>query len=59
MMRGDGDLSDHAARARFAMENRLRLDLRDLGLKAVDTAPRLPDPFARQGRSVADLVGAS
>lgn len=28
------DLSEHAMRARLAMENRLRLDLRDLGHKA-------------------------
>lgn len=32
-------LSGHAMRARFAMENRLRLDLRELGLKGAD-APR-------------------
>jgi hypothetical protein len=34
-------LSGHAMRARFAMENRLRLDLRELGMRGA-SAPRAP-----------------
>jgi hypothetical protein len=37
------ELSGHASRARFAMENRLRLDLRDLGLKGTASGPKGPN----------------
>ena len=44
-----GELSDHAMRSRFAMENRLRLDLRDLGLKGADPkTPTLAEHLARK-----------
>lgn len=35
----DGELSEHALRVRAALENRLRLHLRDLGLKAPPQSP--------------------
>jgi hypothetical protein len=41
------DLSDHAARNKYAWENRLRLDLRDLGLQRVPPkAPTLEEQMA-------------
>jgi hypothetical protein len=44
-----GELSGHAARLRLALENRLRLDLRDLGVKpAAPPAPILADLFPGQ-----------
>jgi hypothetical protein len=48
MMEGDETadavpLSGHAMRARLAMENRLRLDLRELGLRAAAERPKTYD----------------
>ena len=45
------ELSGHALRARLAMENRLRLDLRELGLKGVaERAPSFRDYWTRPRR---------
>lgn len=42
-----GELSPHAMRTRLAMENRLRLDLRELGMKSVaERAPSLREYLA-------------
>jgi hypothetical protein len=53
-----GEISGHAARMRFAMENRLRLDLRDLGLKAVASRePTLAEHLARRAEERASGHG--
>jgi len=45
------ELSGHAMRARLAAENRLRLDLRELGLRpGAATEPRLADLLAEDTR---------
>lgn len=42
-----GEISAHAMRTRLAMENRLRLDLRELGMKSVaERAPSLREYLA-------------
>jgi hypothetical protein len=46
------ELSGHALRARLAMENRLRLDLRELGLRGKDaTGPSLAEYLAQKGEA--------
>jgi hypothetical protein len=49
--RGD-ELSGHAIRGRLAAENRLRLDLRELGMKGVaERQPSLADYLAAKAAS--------
>jgi hypothetical protein len=47
-----GELSGHSMRARLAMENRLRLDLRELGMKPAEVlAPTLAETMAAAKRA--------
>lgn len=49
------ELSGHAARLRLALENRLRLDLRELGLKPVaSAAPSLSEYLAAKAAAKTD-----
>lgn len=52
----EGEISAHAMRTRLAMENRLRLDLRDLGLKRAE--PRLPTAAEYLAQKARDRAGS-
>lgn len=55
-----GEISQHAMRTRLAMENRLRLDLRELGMRAAaPPAQSLADIAAELGRSRAAAQGSA
>lgn len=41
----DGELSEHSMRAKYAMENRLRLDLRELGLRPAEEPTMTLDDY--------------
>jgi hypothetical protein len=58
----EADLSNHDMRMRLAMENRLRLDLRDLGLKgAAPATPSLAEHLARRAaeKAAGEVEGAA
>ena len=52
-----GGLSERDGKSYLAYSNALARTLRALGLKGA-APPPAPDPFARNGRTVADLVAA-
>jgi hypothetical protein len=49
--------TDHDRRCYGALLNAKRLTLREIGLRPAALSPA-PDPFAHQGRTLADLVAA-
>jgi hypothetical protein len=49
-------LSDHDLRLGNALDNRVRLGLKALGLKSTPPKPALADPYANQGTHIRDLV---